>query len=692
MNEIINALCWTLLHSLWQGLLLAVVAGAVIMITKKSGAALRYNILAGLFFLFILISCFTFFSQLNFTEKNIAAENVLLINAQQINNAIQPIKNVVVEKTYQEIFTNYFNTHASLIVAIWFIVLSAQFVKMIANVNYIQKIKSYKTHTPSVFWQNKIRQLAKRLQIKKHISLLESEIVKVPLLVGFLKPVILFPFSLMSQLSAEQIEAVLLHELAHVKRKDYFVNLLQSFAEIIFFFNPGVLWISSLIRNERENCCDDIAIAHTKNKKEFINALVVFQEYNMARSKYAVAFPGQKNHLLNRVKRIITNNNKTLNNMEKITLASGVIIISLATFAFAQTTKTANDKISEAPRQVVNKTEKVSVNQEIKDTVPEIDQNNKRTIVSKVDDTEYKLVEVDNKLIAFYVDGKKIPANKIDDYKNIIDKIHSDMKINDEKLAEQQSKMQVELKKQQELLMLQEEEFKKKADELQKLQENKLSAIEKEDLNKQQDELNKKMDLLKIQEDKWSKEQDVVINKKMQEQIELQRIHLADAQKQMLKAQHEMEQMRLKKPDEDLSKQNALLEKRSAELAIDQLKLQSSQLQLSQEALQLKLQPSLNPELNELKEITFDVPPTPLIKENETIISVINDLKNKNIITEEDPLSFTLNSKTFKVNGVVQPQSVQSEFKEKYIKHSKDRVVYSTDHGSTHTEVITNND
>ncbi len=189
--------------------------------------------------------------------------------------------------------------------------------------------------------------LAERLQIKKRVQLLQSEIVKVPVMVGFFKPMILFPFSLMSQLPPEQIEAVLLHELAHIKRKDYFVNLLQSFAEIIFFFNPGVLWISSLIKDERENCCDDIAINQTKSKKEFIHALVSFQEYNIG-SKYALAFPGRKNHLLNRVKRIITNNNKALNNMEKISLAAGIVIISFVTIAFTQTPQKEEIKKAQA--------------------------------------------------------------------------------------------------------------------------------------------------------------------------------------------------------------------------------------------------------------------------------------------------------------------------------------------------------
>jgi beta-lactamase regulating signal transducer with metallopeptidase domain len=106
--------------------------------------------------------------------------------------------------------------------------------------------------------------------------------------------------------------------------------MLQSFAETIFFFNPAVLWISSLLREERENCCDDIAISRTQDKKLFIHALVAFQEYSMQTNKgTVVAFNGGKKILLNRVKRIIYNENKKLNAMEK-----GIFIFSIVATSF----------------------------------------------------------------------------------------------------------------------------------------------------------------------------------------------------------------------------------------------------------------------------------------------------------------------------------------------------------------------
>ena len=175
------------------------------------------------------------------------------------------------------------------------------------------------------------------------------------MVLGHLKPVILFPAAALTTLAPEEIEAILLHELAHIRRKDYLVNILQNLAEIIFFFNPAVLWISSLIKEERENCCDDIAISQVKNKKQFIHALVSFQEYNLT-SKYAATFSGKRNHLLNRIKRIITNNNKTLSNMEKIFLVTGIIITGFMAVAFAQHKQLSYAFFYEAGRNfIINK-------------------------------------------------------------------------------------------------------------------------------------------------------------------------------------------------------------------------------------------------------------------------------------------------------------------------------------------------
>jgi beta-lactamase regulating signal transducer with metallopeptidase domain len=115
---------------------------------------------------------------------------------------------------------------------------------------------------------NRISELSEQLHIKRSVQLLQSPVATVPAVVGFFKPVILFPAAMLAGLSPSEIEGILIHELAHIKRQDFLVNMLQHFIEMIFFFNPAVLWVSSLIKIERENCCDDIAVGTNTKQAE----------------------------------------------------------------------------------------------------------------------------------------------------------------------------------------------------------------------------------------------------------------------------------------------------------------------------------------------------------------------------------------------------------------------------------------
>ena len=249
------------------------------------------------------------------------------------------------------------------------------------------------------------------------------------MVIGYFKPVILFPASALTALAPAEIEAILLHELAHIYRKDFLINILQRITEIIFFFNPAVLWISSLIKEERENCCDDIAVRETKDKKQFIHALVSFQEHNA--SGYAPSFSGRKKFLLNRVKRIITNNNKTLNNMEKTFLMCGIIATALTAFAFSQHKQSAfkNIPIAQPAKAVI-----VAV----KDTAPVTvnDNESKYSMSTTMDGKQYRMVEVNGKVTELYVDNVRVPDDKISDYNDVIDKLHEKLKADKENQKE----------------------------------------------------------------------------------------------------------------------------------------------------------------------------------------------------------------------------------------------------------------
>lgn len=145
---------------------------------------------------------------------------------------------------------------------------------------------------------------AARLGVKRAVRALESAWVRVPTVIGWLRPVILLPTQAVTGLTAEQLEAILAHELAHIRRHDYLVNLLQAFAETLLFYHPGVWWVSRRIRAERENCCDDLAVRTCAAPVVYARALAAVAKLSMPQPRLAVAADGGGT-LLARVRRIV---------------------------------------------------------------------------------------------------------------------------------------------------------------------------------------------------------------------------------------------------------------------------------------------------------------------------------------------------------------------------------------------------
>lgn len=319
VNHVLRALSFTFLHSLWQGLILAVLVSGVLISFKKATPGVRYNIVAGALLAFMCITGFTFFKMMQpggIASADPAADGTLLAGTGSL-----------VRDLSQRVM-NQCNANAPLIVAIWFVVFIVKSVNVMAGLVKVRRIRVYRNLPASAIWQERLQDLAQRLQLSVAVQLLESSLVQVPVVIGALKPVILLPIGLLSNLPPAQVEAILLHELAHIRRKDYLVNLLQSFAEVLFFFNPAVLWLSSLLRDEREHCCDDLAISTLNSKRRYIEALVGFQEYSTAVNLPVMAFPGTNDKLSDRVRRIVYNRRNSSSLLQRALLTVSVMVLA----------------------------------------------------------------------------------------------------------------------------------------------------------------------------------------------------------------------------------------------------------------------------------------------------------------------------------------------------------------------------
>src|SRR5687768_15725532 len=207
-DETLKALGWTLFHSLWIGLLAAAVSGIIIISTRRSTARLRYNLLMGVMFLFLLACAVTFFVQ---NRSSVVALVELQETGTVPASALLTSEQVVAAPAgLLDQFTRYFNSNADLFVLLWTIFFVIHCIKLVRGLTAVQRLRNNKTWLPEEEWVIKLNELGNRLGIRQSVKLLQSGLVKVPVTVGFLKPVILIPLGLLSNLPPVQVEAILL--------------------------------------------------------------------------------------------------------------------------------------------------------------------------------------------------------------------------------------------------------------------------------------------------------------------------------------------------------------------------------------------------------------------------------------------------------------------------------------------------
>lgn len=318
-EQLIAAVAATLLHSLWQGLILVLLTASLVVFTRKRKAQFRYRLFVATLFAFATTTAITFFAELwdgtipvlGFSNGGeIKAGDVLL---RQSGHA------------FLKEFQLYMVDHRQTVVLVWFLVVVARCVQLLVGLNGLGFLSKSAVNLEKP-WLEKAQDLAKKMHIDIAFQVASSTIVKVPTVIGHFKPLILIPIGLLTALPPAAIESILLHELAHIQRRDYLVNLVQSVLEIIFFFNPAVLWLSALIREEREHCCDDMALEYGGNKVNYISALIACQEYQQVIPAYAMGFT-RGGTLKERIFRMIHQDNRNLNRAEKSIFATCILAL-----------------------------------------------------------------------------------------------------------------------------------------------------------------------------------------------------------------------------------------------------------------------------------------------------------------------------------------------------------------------------
>lgn len=336
-NDQIERIGWVLIHSLWQFALMALVAFIAMAATRAWTAERRYQLLLATFGLMVAMPVATWFLMAS-APSHITAEP-----------AASPIQNAALDSATNEAHTSTptlskeprlntseiasANTDSAdsksgsliktgnrwsefvagarqlldqwiaVLVMGWCIGVALFSLRPLVGWLAIRRLLRVGVSPPSTTIEAALRRIGQQLKIAQGVRVLESTIVKTPLVVGYFRPAILLPISIIANLPTAQLESILVHEFAHIRRHDFLVNLLQTLCETLFFYHPAIWWLSQRIRIEREHCCDDMAVSWMGDKVAYGRALLSLEELRGA--ERALALGARDGSLVSRVRRML---------------------------------------------------------------------------------------------------------------------------------------------------------------------------------------------------------------------------------------------------------------------------------------------------------------------------------------------------------------------------------------------------
>jgi bla regulator protein blaR1 len=321
-----EALGMTILHSLWQGLLIYLLLRVVLGAVPSLGSGGRYNLSVTALMGITLWSTVTLISQLY--NQNWADHTA--VTAQGIYPLSLKTLGASAIRVYNE-YSISLRPQLPFISLLYVCGLLLQFTRLMYGREQIKALK--KTLIPDQKLTAQVKALADRLRISKPVQAGISNLATVPCVADYLKPVLFLPATLFTCLSAQEVEAILVHELAHIKRHDHLVNYFQQLITAVMFYNPFVWLTDRLISAERENCCDDIVVTLTGQPLHYAYALLKLQEAQQQPAALALSATGKDHKLLNRIQRIMTTK-KPAGNVRQLALSLVLLTGSICSIAW----------------------------------------------------------------------------------------------------------------------------------------------------------------------------------------------------------------------------------------------------------------------------------------------------------------------------------------------------------------------
>lgn len=404
-----TALGYTLIHSIWQATIIAILMTLTLFFIKKESAKTRYLVSITSLFVQFGLSVFTFFYLFkplenkefvfSYVPANINLDNIVLTNA---------------ELSWLDLFYNFVSENLQWIIYTWAIGMFFFLIRILIGLNFTKNLYKSSRKIEQGWINNMLQNLKEKAFYYSWIDIRETIKINSPSVSGWLKPCIYFPVGLINQISPSEAEAILAHELAHILRNDYIINIFQSVIEAFFYFHPAIWWISANIRNERENASDDLAIQIIGDKIKYAKSLVYLQEWeNTSQYNLTMNLANKNTPLFTRIKRIL-NKPENRQEMKNKIFASLILLSSIIWISASDTYNASNDE------QIIENVDAYE-NEFIISTLD--------TIPPKTNESKSTIIELKNgKIQSLEINGEKIPESEFDQHQNLI----QELKINDD--------------------------------------------------------------------------------------------------------------------------------------------------------------------------------------------------------------------------------------------------------------------
>lgn len=331
----VHALGWTLVHSLWQATIIALVLRLLWAAIARRGARVRYGLALGAM-LSIIVAAGLTFAYYQRAYQPVELDPALWKNwsGAFLETPSEPEALPALPLMTRILFT--IEGYLPWLVLFWLLGAVSMGVRLAGGWWHLRRLSRRGIVPLPLEWAERFAELAKKMGVLRSVELRFSSWAPEPITLKHFRPLILFPVGLINQLSVEQVEAILLHELAHIRRWDYLVNWLQSIVELLFFYHPAVWWLSRQVREAREHCCDDLVLERG-GARRILYAQTLTQLKTLSfnqQTKLAMSANGVSGTFTQRVKRLF-GHYEARPDWRKPVLSTLICVIILISFGLA---------------------------------------------------------------------------------------------------------------------------------------------------------------------------------------------------------------------------------------------------------------------------------------------------------------------------------------------------------------------